>query len=974
MGDELKCQFCSLGFTSVYKIIPHIYFGHRKKVTKYVREHGEVALRCPAKCNFKASRPVDKSSGPDLVFPALSQVLAEQEAHMVERHTEESKLTVCPYCQIGLEQLVYWEHLEEHMGAAPNTKTPPKPEQPPPPKVAQPTPPSTVTDPSGISGQLEKTDLGQRVSSDPTSVSADQKPTQEEEKVHDGESSASPSVPCADPSHGEPSTSVVKAPSFMGHSPDQEEIKPTKSEAEPFAVPMEEESAAKIKAEEEENVRKQTLEEEARKQELEEELRKQALEEEARKSALEEETRKQALVEQARKEEEEARSQALEEEMKRQARQEEMRKQAIEEEIKKQAKQEEIRNKLKDIERKIAEKKREDKKKAEEEAAAAAAAAHLKAEEECAEADRLIREGEAAEAERKAKEEKVHTSAIRKSKEEKTSDLVKSNEQSDVNEEQRLNAAVEARMKEEESKKATLPAVTPEKPGSVKRKSGSETSSSRTSPTVSASPREEKRSPGDPVGRSRRPDESLKSEEKTRKLSGKADQERKVVDQEKVRRESGKKTSGGAWDVVEKVAVQKPKPVLTEEMEREIIFGSFKKEKKVEKKEEVMPPIKKVDKKESREEKLQSVRKEIEARFREEEERRRKEKEDREEKMKKEREKQRKHEEKLQKEREKLLKERREEQKRQKVDEELLVKEAAEDIEQDEAMDTTENVAEVEAVEEPPKSPAFTNPYERIKEEILKMEKEKAEMDRKRQMEKEAEEMEEAEEEEEESRSPSLSRRQSLPSSTPIEETRTVRMVTPPRTVKMIATPPPTLDGGDDDVDDLEMLMRDFKEAESKEKVATPSRPPPAPKVDSLALLRDSYGAKRAKRSPSPQESKSVTIPSGFDADGHPLPGAAGDLPLLARATNSTALAIMGPAKKEKGRSRSSTQLECSVCKEEASSTSYSYISAYQLLSHVFLAHRKKIVSRSRKARGMTLACPEGCGFVTRQSTQVSKI
>ena len=48
-------------------------------------------------------------------------------------------------------------------------------------------------------------------------------------------------------------------------------------------------------------------------------------------------------------------------------------------------------------------------------------------------------------------------------------------------------------------------------------------------------------------------------------------------------------------------------------------------------------------------------------------------------------------------------------------------------------------------------------------------------------------------------------------------------MVTPPRTVKMIATPPPAHvgDHGDDnDLDDLEMLMRDFKEAESKEKVS----------------------------------------------------------------------------------------------------------------------------------------------------------
>merc|ERR1719234_2579579 len=103
-------------------------------------------------------------------------------------------------------------------------------------------------------------------------------------------------------------------------------------------------------------------------------------------------------------------------------------------------------------------------------------------------------------------------------------------------------------------------------------------------------------------------------------------------------------------------------------------------------------------------------------------------------------------------------------------------------------MDTTENEEAEEAEEEEPrKSPEFTNPYERIKEEILKMEKEKAEMDRKRKMEKEAEEREEAEEdEEEESRSPSVSRRQSSqPSLTfhpAVEETRTVRrMATPPR-------------------------------------------------------------------------------------------------------------------------------------------------------------------------------------------------
>merc|ERR1711962_1294259 len=115
--DRLKCQFCSLGFASVYKIIPHIYFGHRKKISKYVREHGEVMLLCPAGCDFSSSRSVEKTAGPESVFPALSMVLGEQEDHMTNQHTEENKLSVCPYCQISLDTVVYWEHLEEHMGS-----------------------------------------------------------------------------------------------------------------------------------------------------------------------------------------------------------------------------------------------------------------------------------------------------------------------------------------------------------------------------------------------------------------------------------------------------------------------------------------------------------------------------------------------------------------------------------------------------------------------------------------------------------------------------------------------------------------------------------------------------------------------------------------------------------------------------------------------------------------------------------------
>ena len=57
-AEQLKCQFCSLGFASVYKIIPHIYFGHRKKITKYAREHSKVMLQCSAGCGFSHSQEV----------------------------------------------------------------------------------------------------------------------------------------------------------------------------------------------------------------------------------------------------------------------------------------------------------------------------------------------------------------------------------------------------------------------------------------------------------------------------------------------------------------------------------------------------------------------------------------------------------------------------------------------------------------------------------------------------------------------------------------------------------------------------------------------------------------------------------------------------------------------------------------------------------------------------------------------------
>ena len=42
---------------------------------------------------------------------------------MVTQHTREQRMTVCPYCQTSLADLVYWEHLEEHMGSVSTPKS-----------------------------------------------------------------------------------------------------------------------------------------------------------------------------------------------------------------------------------------------------------------------------------------------------------------------------------------------------------------------------------------------------------------------------------------------------------------------------------------------------------------------------------------------------------------------------------------------------------------------------------------------------------------------------------------------------------------------------------------------------------------------------------------------------------------------------------------------------------------------------------
>ena len=87
MAWGLNASFCTLDFTSVYKIIPHLYFGHRKKINKYVKEHQEVRLKCPTGCELSHEVQDEKIAGPEIIFPTLSKVFLMLEDHMVKLHT-----------------------------------------------------------------------------------------------------------------------------------------------------------------------------------------------------------------------------------------------------------------------------------------------------------------------------------------------------------------------------------------------------------------------------------------------------------------------------------------------------------------------------------------------------------------------------------------------------------------------------------------------------------------------------------------------------------------------------------------------------------------------------------------------------------------------------------------------------------------------------------------------------------------------
>ena len=116
--ENLKCQFCELKFSSTYKIIPHTFFGHKKKISKMVSKQGEIRILCPcapAGCPFVQSQLVAKSASQEETFRLLARSLLGVEEHVNTLHTGEARLTSCPYCALVLDNIIYWEHLQEHM-------------------------------------------------------------------------------------------------------------------------------------------------------------------------------------------------------------------------------------------------------------------------------------------------------------------------------------------------------------------------------------------------------------------------------------------------------------------------------------------------------------------------------------------------------------------------------------------------------------------------------------------------------------------------------------------------------------------------------------------------------------------------------------------------------------------------------------------------------------------------------------------
>jgi len=833
MSEELKlkCQFCPLDFNSVYKIIPHIYFGHRKKIMRHVRDHNEIKLKCPVtSCDWYYSVPMASGTDPEIVYAELANMFVVLEDHILTQHTHEQKLVSCPYCQKDLTGLVYWVHLEEHMNNTSSTSpgTPSKTTPPPAQNVTP--PPEQKVQHLETSPQLKS----------PANVKESPSP------VVDVKSSPIKTVEAATPEVSKVETLEPKAETDSTADNEAKTRRTTRSS----------------KGRSQEEIRNQLLEIEKKIKEKkkEDELKKQR-EEEARKKLIEEEKRikeeeERKIRELELKKERELELKKQKEEDQRKKREEKLRIQREEELERKKQKEEELRKK------KEAEKLREEE----------------------------IRKQREAEIERQRLKE-----IERKRKDEE--ERIRMDEESQRQREEDLKRQVEEQMrilKEEEDKKKGLE----DQKKKVKEYDHSITNTERPVSDDKLDTRitSSSTTPG--------------SKSRSREVSGDIQDRRRSISGDKKRSSVWNTDKDGVKEPQEVVVKQtdpKTKPVLTEEMERSIIYGNFKKKESS-----------------SREDKLVAVKKEIESRFKAEEERRRRLMEEKRKAEEKEREKMRLAEEKLKKEREKLKEEKRKTRKRL---EELKAKDSVESMDTEDTV--IEEIAEEETVgieteEAPsvsPKKERSKSPdqYEKIKMKIKELDKE---------IEKKQEAMR-VDKLVEDSRSRSISPEPDLePMIEASFDTHKFSTALPKPVVAY------QIEEDEEDLDDLEVMMREFQEREKKKSSSS----------NSLTALQENYNTKKQAKTPSPRANKSPTIPSGFDKDGHPL--ASSILNLTLPRTGYWAM-----------------------CKEDDPNLSFQ--SSYQLLAHIFLNHRKKIVSNSRKLRKMSLACPvPGCGFMTTSSSQ----
>ena len=840
---KLKCQFCSLDFASAYKIIPHIYFGHRKKLCRQVRDRAEIHLKSPFPGNqFEHSMAVDAGSAPEDVYAKAAEMFSVLEDHILSV-TGEEKLTKCPYCQVVLSTLPhpYWVHLEEHMNM--NNSSPSTPAK------TTPTTPSSASRDTPVTTQVGASPTLKTASQSTSNVAASASPVNERIEVcksePDPEPVKEPVVAGIEP--------IIKGRVTRSKQKSQEQIRKELLEIEKKIALKKKDEDEKKKMEEEESRNIMEAEKQIRQQEEEEKRKrveqeeKEKREEAARLKRIEDDLQRQKEEEQLQKEIErkmaEERSQREKAEAKRKKEEEESRRKQEElirqreAELQRLKHQEEVeRQKLKDLERK---RKDEEERRRMEEEQRRQKEADLKRQVD--EQMRLLKQVEDS---KNSKKDQDHSHSSRWDREESSNTVIKSPEDMVP-----LRSPVERPRSDDKM--------------DTKSSSGRQTPASRT---------------------------------RSREVSGELDRDprrRRSTSGDKKHSSVWRKDREAAWEKPEAAQVspdQNSKPVLTEEMERSIIYGNFKKKEK------------------TREDKLVDVKKEIEARFKAEEERRKRILEEKRKAEEKEREKQRLAEEKLKKEKEKLREEKRKTKQRL---EELRIKEKDPEAElEEEAMIVVEmNAKEEDEIDDQPPSPKKArdkspDQYEKIKMEIKKIDRE---IEKKQEARKNVQSTEEA-------RSVSIS-----PEPEPeILETRTVSLLPPEsdtarsgvRSVVAYQVEDEE-DDDDEEEDELEAMMRDFQERESQKPpetghVTAPAPDPASPKLPAMSDKKDD------------EISSSVT----------------------------------------------SFEVKCPVWKDLMGNGQL-YESAYDFLADVYLGQRKKIISRSRKARKMVLTCPANSGFST---------